>query len=193
MSIRQRARHGSRTRRTIGRPTTGRRISLGLLAVWSLFAITVPMAADEPAAANEPADQGRPAAEEQRIELHRADRPSAPERKRMERWQERWRRQAEPLGRLLGGLGTQDQPPPVGRRSWCRALAEAVLAFDRERVFPTPSYAAGRSLRRGLDLLGRGAVACLQGRVYAASDLVRRAQRSFGDAAVLLRPYGVAP
>jgi len=168
------------------RARAGSTVALVALALVALFGLAAPAPADPP-------DNRMRGAAESRIDLRRAERPTERERRRVGHWHTRWRRQAEPLDRLLGGLGTIDQPPPVGRPSWCRALAEALVEFDRGRAFPVPSYAAGRSLRRGLDLLGQGAAACLEGRVYAASDLVRRAQRSFGDAAVVLRPYGVAP
>ncbi len=180
-------RGGPGHRRRFRRPGAERPFTLLILTLVCWCGLTAPAAS-----AAAPGDGGR-AADESRIDLQWANRPEAAELRRMERWHSRWRAQAEPLDRLLGGLGTTDQPPPVGRRSWCRALAEALLAFDRDRAFPVPSYAAGRSLRRALDLLGQGAAACLEGRVYAASYYLRSAQSSFGDAATVLRPYGVVP
>ena len=168
------------------RARAGAPVALAALALVALSGLAAPVSAG-------PRQERTRETGERRIDLRRAERPTERERRRVGAWHARWRRQAKPLDRLLGGLGTIDRPPPVGRPSWCRALAEALLAFDRGRAFPVPSYTAGRSLRRGLDLLGQGAAACLEGRVYAASDLLRRAQRSFGDAAVVLRPYGVAP
>lgn len=187
MSRRRGERRASHEVQRAGR---GRAAPLLTLAMVTLTLLSAPALAARVAGAR---DEGGHEEEGSRIELRRADRPSDEELRRVERWHERWRRQVVPIDRLLGGLGRTGQEPPVGRRSWCRALAEALLELDRESVLPVPSYAAGRSLRRGLDLLGQGAVACLEGRVYAASDLVDRAQRAFGDAAVVLRPYGVAP
>lgn len=127
------------------------------------------------------------------IELHRARRPSPGERARMVRWHGRWREQASPLERLLGGLGTEEARVSAGDPEWCRALGEALVTFDHESAFPVPSYAADAHLKRAVRRLVLGATACLEGRVYAATHRIRRAHEAFGDAATVLRPYGLAP
>ena len=127
------------------------------------------------------------------IELHRTRRPSPGERARMVGWHERWREQASPLERLLGELGAEDARIPAGDPRWCRALGEALVAFDHESAFPVPSYAADAHLKRAVRRLVLGATACLEGRVYAATHRIRRAHEAFADAATVLRPYGVAP
>lgn len=170
-------------RRPVGSGRRGVRRPPGYLA-W--IAVGLLAFAGAPAAAGSGAGNGR-------IELHASHHPSPAAARRMTRWHRVWREQAAPLDRLLGGLGALDQPAPLGRPGWCRALAEALVAFDRERAFPVPSYAVGRHLRRGLDLLGRGAIACLEGRRYAAAYELRRAQRAFRDAASVLGPYGLTP
>jgi len=167
---------------------------LAWLAVGLLALAGAPAAAGSGSAAGSGTDSGvEDPSGDGRIELHAAHHPSAAATRRMARWHRVWREEAGPFDRLLGGLGAVDQPAPVGRPGWCRALAEALVAFDRERAFPVPSYAVGRHLRRGLDLLGRGAIACLEGRRYAAAYELRRAQRAFRDAASVLSPYGLAP
>lgn len=141
----------------------------------------------EPGPATEPDDANAG------IELHRTRRPSPDERARMVRWHGRWREQASPLERLLGDLGAEDAPIPAGDPRWCRALGEALVTFDHESAFPVPSYAADAHLKRAVRRLVLGATACLEGRVYAATHRIRRAHEAFGDAAMVLRPYGVAP
>jgi hypothetical protein len=115
----------------------------------------------------------------------------------MHRWHRRWHRQVAPLERLLGRLGGPlgegDATPPVGDPDWCRALAGALLAFDRESAFPVPSYAADAHLRRAVRRLVLGATACLEGRLHEAAFRIVQAHESFAQAELVLRPYGVSP
>ncbi|MGD2114329.1 MAG: hypothetical protein PVG07_04710 [Acidobacteriota bacterium] len=127
------------------------------------------------------------------VELRPAREPSPGERARMLRWHERWRRQTAPLKRLLGRFGDDEAVAPVGDAEWCRSLAAALLALDRESVFPVPSYAADAHLRRAVRRLVLGATACLEGRLHEAVHRIRRAEDAFANAELVLRPYGVEP
>ena len=119
----------------------------------------------------------------------------------MARWHRRWTEATAPLAGLLDaidspdgdGAGRADPVAPVADRAWCRGLARELLALDRERALPVPVYAADLHVRRALDRLMAGAVACLEGRYHASAHHVGRALERFGEAAFVLRPYGVEP
>jgi|GEM_PF-1539282 len=137
--------------------------------------------------------KGESGATEGTIDFRRALEPTADERQRVLRWHRVWEEETAPLREILGRPGAAEQPARVGDPRWCGALGSAVLAVDRERVFPAPSYGVGARLRRALGSLVRAANACFDHRPYEASFRLAQAHEAFAQAARLLRPYGVAP
>lgn len=127
------------------------------------------------------------------IDFRRALEPTEEERSRVLEWHRIWREETGPLRRTLGRLGAEEHAAPVADRAWCVTLGRAVLAVDRERVFPAPSYGVGVRLTRGLGALVRAANACFEGRTHEAAFRLAQAHEAFAGAAWLLGPYGVAP
>ena len=151
------------------------------LALWTLLALLTPAAG---ARAEEPGDPGG-------ITLRRAAPPSPLERARVERWRQIWRAETRPLGPILDAALDATSGPEL--LTFCRPLAEAVLAIDRKRVLPVPVPAADLQARRGLRAVTLGAVACLEKRPYAARGRLREARERFDRAGHLLRRYRRRP
>lgn len=127
------------------------------------------------------------------INVRRAAEPTAEEREEVLRWHRVWRKETGALRKTLGRLGSREHRAPVGDLGWCGALGRAVLAVDRERVFPAPTYGVGARLRRALGALVRAATACFDRRPFEAAFRLDQAHEELAEAGRLLRPYGVSP
>lgn len=134
------------------------------------------------------------AAGAQELTLVPAQRPSALEQERMERWHREWRQEAAPLERATATLAALARRP--GRpdlRPPCLDLGRALLDLDRERLLPAPDPAADLHLRRGLRALARAAITCLTERPYAARQAVAEGARSLRQMRAILAVYGLEP
>lgn len=130
----------------------------------------------------------------QELALTPAERPSAPERERVERWHRAWREEVAPLERAMASVVALARRPgrPDLRRP-CLALGRALLDLDRERVLPAPDPAADLHLRRGLRALTRAAITCLTDRPYAARHAVSEGAGSFRQMRAILARYDLGP
>lgn len=174
-----------------GRAAGGRRV---VIVAWALAMVLAGSALGTGSAAAEENTAGSGSgAERGTIDFRRASEPTAQERERMLRWHGIWREETAPLREVLGRFVGAEHAAPVADPRWCGTLGRAVLAVDRERVFPVPSYGVGARLRRALGALVRAANACFDRRSYEAGFRLAQAHEAFAQAGRLLRPYGVAP
>ena len=125
------------------------------------------------------------------IVIFRASGRGRPQAAEMTAWTETFHRETTPfqaaLARLLAAREVERPPELV---PYCRRLAGALVAIDREGLFPAPDLAADVHLKHSLDLFAVAAVACVHQRFAATDYYLTEADQAMRHLDLALRRYG---
>ena len=127
----------------------------------------------------------------QPIVIFRGSGRGRPQAAEMSAWSETYRRQLNPfqtaLARLLAAREVERPPELV---PYCCRLAGALVAIDREGLFPVFDLAVDVHLKHGLDLFAAAAVACVHQRFAATDYYLTEADQAMRYLDLALRRYG---
>lgn len=126
------------------------------------------------------------------IQISRSSGRHRPQAAEMALWYRTYRRELAAVETALGRLlAAREVDRPIYLVPPCRRLARALVALDRDALFPVPDLAADVHLKRALDRLAEAAVACLDQRFAASEYYLGEAERARREFGLALRRYGL--